>query len=101
MESVCIICVVDRVKELVDTKLVSGTIGSMGTKMPTELLLKAEQMGRNAFERGTACAPALDWENFTSLGRGRKGYETIALLKAWHSGWTTANLAAPVPGLDC
>ncbi len=57
----------------------------------------AIERGRKAFHAGTKCAPALDTD-FTVEACAAKDSvsDLIDLLDAWHRGWTTANLAAPV-----
>ena len=49
------------------------------------------EMGRAAFARGVACAPALDVE-FGKLPPLPIGKESLCRLTSWHAGWTAANL---------
>lgn len=61
---------------------------------------EARNRGRLAFAAGTPCAPISD-SGFT-VEACHAEESTSALMRAWHRGWTLANLAAPVPGLgDC
>jgi hypothetical protein len=55
----------------------------------------AKAFGSIAFAQGMPAAPALD-ANMTEMMKGRQigDKRTIPELKAWHRGWTEANLAA-------
>jgi hypothetical protein len=57
----------------------------------------AETLGRKAFENGLDAAPATD-KDYMELIKGREvgNPQTILEAKAWHKGYQTANLAAPV-----
>ena len=58
--------------------------------------LIAESYGIAAFEMGKPAVPALD-ENLMKMLEGLSvGQSAADLMKAWVSGWTQANLAAPV-----
>lgn len=55
---------------------------------------KAEELGRKAFEDGKKAIPAHD-KKLNALMKGEKiGGAGVAIMKAWHRGWTKANLAA-------
>jgi len=53
---------------------------------------KAQQLGKEAFDRGVKCAPCLDKQVMQMIAA--KEYDTIALLDAWTHGWHAANLTA-------
>jgi hypothetical protein len=56
----------------------------------------ARALGRHAFARGVTCVPHFDMANLAPLLKGRQVGEGIPVLEAWISGWTVANLEAPI-----
>lgn len=54
------------------------------------------EYGRQAFEAGKPCAPALDQEFLRRFCNGKPG-TSLPALRAWQQGWIKASLAAPVP----
>lgn len=72
----------------------------MATTTPAQQLAHARELGREAFAAGLGAAPALDPKIMAVLDGRRVGRtpegeaDTVAVLKAWLSGWHAANLAA-------
>ncbi len=65
-----------------------------------EKIARAEQAGRDAYNRDVKNVPVYD-----SMMCGRDGLlseakagEEMSMLKAWRLGWMDENLRAPVPG---
>jgi len=57
------------------------------------LIAAAQVLGTKAFNEGCMAAPALD-ADMMALMTGLQVGEASPILKAWHRGWTLANLAA-------
>ena len=56
----------------------------------------AEELGRQAFRAGNACAPLSDPEMYAELQDAEVGEKTH-LMRAFTRGWTAENLAADPP----
>lgn len=56
-------------------------------------------LGKFAFDKGIT-APALDAEFIRQHLQDQPSDKHIQAMKDWYRGWTAANLAAPVPGMD-
>lgn len=71
------------------------------TTTAEQQLAHARQLGRDAFAAGKGAAPATDPKLMAVLDGRRVGKtpegeaDTVAVLKAWLTGWHAANLAAP------
>ena len=57
------------------------------------LIVAAQVLGTKAFNEGCIAAPALD-ADMMDLMTGLQVGEATPFLKAWHRGWTLANLAS-------
>jgi len=57
-------------------------------------LLKAENLGGNAFLNGAMSAPFLDAEMMRMLEGNKDRDNGIRLMKAWHKGYYNANVVA-------
>ena len=59
-------------------------------------VLDARLLGRDAFRRGVKCVPALDMKNLQPYLAGNQVGDGIPILDAWLTGWSEANVAAPI-----